>query len=826
MFIEKSTPIIILTLGLLLWNPLTSYAADKEVDLEWVPNSEPDLAGYNVYHGTTSGVYGFPDDVQNKTSHHKSNLDPDKQHYFAVTAYDESGNESDPSAEVSTPPPSINQQLSVSITGSGTVASTPTGLNCSSSCSASFAEGQTVTLSATPQTGSSFSNWSGACSGTGSCVVTMSTAKSVTATFVTAAPPPPTTHELSVSITGSGTVASTSTGLNCSSSCSASFAEGQTVTLSATPQTGSSFSNWSGACSGTGSCVVTMSTAKSVTATFVASSPPPSSGTLLSENFGSTSLAGWTVVDEGDKHGPSNWSASTGALTQDSNIHSGSNSGSVLPKLGTFLYYANGFGWTNYQATFTLHSSDNDALGVMFRYQDPNNYYRFSWDQERKYRRLVKVHNGSMSVLAQDSRTYVTGQTYHVDLRVQGSDIKVLIDNSVVLSATDSALVKGTLAFYTWANRGSQFDDLLVKTLGDSTPPPSKTLLSENFSSTSLAGWTVVDEGSTDSPSAWSASTGALIQSSNIYGGSTSGSKTPKPGTFLHYKDGSGWTNYQATFTMRSSDDDAFGIMFRYQNPDNYYRFSWDQQRQYRRLVKVHNGSVSVLAQDSKPYVSGRTYQVDLRVKDGAIEVRIDNTLVLSATDSALGKGSVAFYSWANKGSRFDDLHVTTLEGSDPAQPNDPPTNPSPSFVKVNFQPLQSSLPSGYKKDSGATYSSSQGYGWSTKVNTRERDKLSDQILDTFIHFDSGSSATWTYDLPNGKYLVSLASGDPSWAQGPHHVTVEGQTLINGVRTGRNEFVTVTDAPVTVSDGKLTVVLKRESGTHMILNYIEISPAP
>jgi uncharacterized protein (DUF2141 family) len=152
-------------------------------------------------------------------------------------------------------------------TGSGTVTSNPAGINCGSTCSANFAQGSTVTLSATPASGSSFAGWSGACSGTGSCTVTMDAAKSVTATF-NQAPASNFTLTVSKNGTGSGTVTSNPAGINCGSTCSANFAQGSTVTLSATPASGSSFAGWSGACSGTGSCTVTMDAAKSVTATF------------------------------------------------------------------------------------------------------------------------------------------------------------------------------------------------------------------------------------------------------------------------------------------------------------------------------------------------------------------------------------------------------------------------------------------------------------------------------------------------------------------------------------------------------------------------------
>jgi uncharacterized repeat protein (TIGR02543 family) len=70
-------------------------------------------------------------------------------------------------------------------TGSGTVTSAPAGISCGGTCTASYASGATVTLTAAAATGSTFAGWSGACSGTAACTVTMATAQSVTATFNT-----------------------------------------------------------------------------------------------------------------------------------------------------------------------------------------------------------------------------------------------------------------------------------------------------------------------------------------------------------------------------------------------------------------------------------------------------------------------------------------------------------------------------------------------------------------------------------------------------------------------------------------------------------------
>jgi hypothetical protein len=79
--------------------------------------------------------------------------------------------------------PQITYGLTVSVSGNGTVTSSPSGLNCVATCSASFASGTQVTLTATPATGSSFTGWSGACNGTSTCSVAMNAAQSVAANF-------------------------------------------------------------------------------------------------------------------------------------------------------------------------------------------------------------------------------------------------------------------------------------------------------------------------------------------------------------------------------------------------------------------------------------------------------------------------------------------------------------------------------------------------------------------------------------------------------------------------------------------------------------------
>ncbi len=80
--------------------------------------------------------------------------------------------------------PLENFALVVKNTGQGTVTSDTGGIACGATCSASFAAGTPVKLTAIPIAGYQFSGWGGNCVGYGnSCMLTMDAAKTVTANF-------------------------------------------------------------------------------------------------------------------------------------------------------------------------------------------------------------------------------------------------------------------------------------------------------------------------------------------------------------------------------------------------------------------------------------------------------------------------------------------------------------------------------------------------------------------------------------------------------------------------------------------------------------------
>jgi hypothetical protein len=168
--------------------------------------------------------------------------------------------------------PTPKFQLTVEAEGPGSV-SGPGSINCPGNCSASFNEGQTVTLTETPAEHAHFVEWTGvgagSCAGGASatCEVEITEAKTVKAVFAN------TTHTLTITPSGEGEVnggpiAGCSAGAG---TCSGSVNEGATVTLTATPAFGWRLDGWTGCAPVSGhpeECEATVSADTTVEAEF------------------------------------------------------------------------------------------------------------------------------------------------------------------------------------------------------------------------------------------------------------------------------------------------------------------------------------------------------------------------------------------------------------------------------------------------------------------------------------------------------------------------------------------------------------------------------
>lgn len=170
-----------------------TVVSSSQINLSWNASSDNvGVTGYQVFRdgvqiaNITPAVTSF----QNNTG-----LLPGTTYRYKVTAYDAEGNVSAPSSEIAVKTQSAQVLYSITVsksgTGTGTVVSSGTSyINCGNTCSStSIPEGQSITLYATPTTGSKFIGWSGACNGSAStCTVTTASNLTIGAVFSTALP--------------------------------------------------------------------------------------------------------------------------------------------------------------------------------------------------------------------------------------------------------------------------------------------------------------------------------------------------------------------------------------------------------------------------------------------------------------------------------------------------------------------------------------------------------------------------------------------------------------------------------------------------------------
>jgi hypothetical protein len=135
--------------------------------------------------------------------------------------------------------------VSVSTAGGGKVSSSDRVISCGSKCSASYDMNAEVTLTASADSGSVFTGWTGACAGAqATCTLSVNGALNVRANFAPL-------YSLVVKTAGTGSVTSAPAAIDCGKTCSAKVAQGTRLTLTAAPPAGLKFTGWGGACSGT-----------------------------------------------------------------------------------------------------------------------------------------------------------------------------------------------------------------------------------------------------------------------------------------------------------------------------------------------------------------------------------------------------------------------------------------------------------------------------------------------------------------------------------------------------------------------------------------------
>jgi len=177
-------------------------ANSAQLTASWVDNSGGVATTRIERRLGTNTVYSAIADVPpGTTTYVDASLSAGTTYCYRAYAYDAAGVSVYSNEACGTTASTSSSNLSVTVgkvgTGTGLVTSTPAGISCDPTCSATYVTGTSITLTATPSGGSTFSGWSGGgCAGTASCTIAGNGALTVTASFnLTATSPTPTSAD-------------------------------------------------------------------------------------------------------------------------------------------------------------------------------------------------------------------------------------------------------------------------------------------------------------------------------------------------------------------------------------------------------------------------------------------------------------------------------------------------------------------------------------------------------------------------------------------------------------------------------------------------------
>jgi hypothetical protein len=192
---------------------------------------------------------------------------------------------------------------------------------------------------------------------------------------------------------------------------------------------------------------------------------------IFFDNFDDGNFNGWAVFDDPEpRSGPSEWVVENGILRQKSNIWAYDPPAEFLYHLGSHVSSGDK-AWTDYSLNAILRSTDNDGIGIIFRYQDEQNYYRIllmndagnSGSVGSAVQRIQRFVDGEPRTLHQNivTEAYPSG-FFSLTADVRGDSIKAYLNGELIGAVRDSIYDSGKIGLFVYANSGAYFDSVMV----------------------------------------------------------------------------------------------------------------------------------------------------------------------------------------------------------------------------------------------------------------------------------------------------------------------------------------------------------------------------
>lgn len=452
---------------------------------------------------------------------------------------------------------------------------------------------------------------------------------------------------------------------------------------------------------------------------------------LLFEDDFNRGIPGWTAVQPSDTYidGPMRWQYDivSGSFVEQSNIYTGAPAGS--PAATAVMLINDAVAPTNFTYKARLIAGDDDAFGLIFGYQNANNFYRITFARQNRTSNQFpwngwnvdrRVNNVSTNLFGDGTPDHVPsfvntqGQPFDVTVTVAGNNLFSLtviddpeggaIEYKLVESRPLPAPANGRVGLMAWGMSG-------MTPRGFRIQNPTLEPVALQGDPHALANWTPVvpprasgentmGAGNGGQP-IWSLALGSngpygtLHENSDSFGGNDAEGVIDFVAGSLVAGDVA-WTDYMLTARVIPADDDGHGIILRFKDEKNFLRIALRNQssgtgpRKGLSVQKVVDGVWEEIYRDEPikydpvanvPYdisavIVGNRLQIQI-VGDPNGAAKMHSYGPIDITGPTVQNGKIGVFSWAMARTEFDFVRVYQIDGI-PLNVSSPFGNPQP----------------------------------------------------------------------------------------------------------------------------------------------------
>ena len=306
--------------------------------------------------------------------------------------------------------------------------------------------------------------------------------------------------------------------------------------------------------------------------------------------------------------------------------------------------------WTDAILRVRLQRNAAGTIGLLLRYQDASNHYRLLFTNTE--RRLERIVAGVVTILWSSPLATAMDRSNEVVVSMLDTTFSVFQNSILACEVVDASFTAGNIGLC----KGPGADFVVMQLV--LYPPEfafSNWTVQDDFQELSSDAWILIDEGDKGGPSDWQVSNGRLTQSSAIQ--DSSSDPIRRKGSLALNRVASP-TGSRLVTRLLTQQGGAIGVVFGYQDADNFYRLSMNASEQDRRLVSCVNGQMTTLWSDSEAFEKGHEYALTLDLIDDYVTVWLDGEKVCQCKLPGAVIGSFGLYCSGNTGASFGNFRV------------------------------------------------------------------------------------------------------------------------------------------------------------------------